>query len=365
MLDDLRVIAVIPARGGSKSVQRKNIRSLGGKPLIGWSIETARVVEEFDRIIVSTDDEEISNIARDLGAESYRRPPELATDEALVIDAIRHLITVLCKEGEAPEVMVLLEPTCPLRSPEEVRQCIRRLVTENLDSVATFEAADQHPHRTWRIVDGKPSPFIAGIDAWQPRQKLPPAFRLSGAVYAFRADRLPESTTALLYGRTGAVITPFAQEAVSRPRTAGLSMTSSIRRFFVDKDVTIRAAMQQLEATEERILFVTDEDGTLFGAVTDGDIRRWILANDSLAGTVEEVCNKQPYAVPTTYRVEDIRRAMLERNIACIPVADEHGRIVDLLFWGQIFKAPSVDIDTESDLIVAQALLARGAFQSQ
>ncbi len=142
-------------------------------------------------------------------------------------------------------------------------------------------------------------------------------------------------------------------------------MTSSIRRFFVDKDVTIRAAMQQLEATEERILFVTDEDGTLFGAVTDGDIRRWILANDSLAGTVEEVCNKQPYAVPTTYRVEDIRRAMLERNIACIPVADEHGRIVDLLFWGQIFKAPSVDIDTESDLIVAQALLARGAFQSQ
>ncbi len=364
MIGGLRVIAVIPARGGSKSIKRKNIRSLGGKPLIAWSIETARAVEEIDRVIVSTDDEEIASIARGHGAEVYRRPPELATDESLVIDAIRHLIGALRTEGEAPKVMVLLEPTCPLRSPDEVRECLRRLAADDFDSVATFEAADQHPHRTWRIVDGAPSPFIVGIDAWQPRQKLPPAFRLSGAVYAFRADRLPEGTTALLYGQAGAVITPLEQGAVPRPQEVPPPTTSSIRLFFANKDVTLRAAMQQLEETEERILFVIDGDGRLFGSVTDGDIRRWILANDSLEGFAEAVCNKHPYTVPTTYRMDDVRRAMLERNIACIPVVDDQDRIVDLLFLGQVFKSPSVDIDTESDLTVAEALLARGVFQS-
>jgi CMP-N,N'-diacetyllegionaminic acid synthase len=364
MIKGLHVIAVVPARGGSKSVKKKNIRPLGGKPLIAWSIETARAVAEIDRVIVSTDDGEISNLARNLGAEVHRRPPELATDESLVVDTIRHLIGVLCMEAQAPQVMVLLEPTCPLRPLDQVRECLRRLAADDLDSVATFEAADQHPHRTWRIMDGTPSPFIAGVDAWQPRQKLPPAFRLSGAVYAFRADRLPAGTTALLYGKAGAVVTPLGQAAVSRFPAATLPMSSSIRLFFMSKDVTLRAAMQQLEVTEERILFVIDEDRRLFGSVTDGDIRRWILTNDSLEGRAEAICNKHPYAVSSAYRMEDVRRVMLERNIACIPVVDEGGRIVDLLFWGQVFKAPLVDIDTESDLIVAEALLARGAIHS-
>jgi CBS domain-containing protein len=130
------------------------------------------------------------------------------------------------------------------------------------------------------------------------------------------------------------------------------------------QEVTPRAAVQQLEETEERILFVIDEDGRLFGSVTDGDIRRWILANDSLKGSTEAMCNKHPYTVATTYHMDDVRRAMLERNIACIPVVDDKGRIIDLLFMGQVFKSPSVDIDTESDLTVAEALLARGVFQS-
>ena len=84
--------------------------------------------------------------------------------------------------------------------------------------------------------------------------------------------------------------------------------------------MTLKEAMQQLEETEERILFAIDEDGRLSGSVTDGDLRRWILANDSLDGSAEAVCNKHPYAVPTTYRMDDVRRVMLERNIACIPV---------------------------------------------
>jgi CMP-N-acetylneuraminic acid synthetase len=292
----------------------------------------------------------------------YLRPPELATDEALVIDAIRHLIGVLRSEGEPSQVMVLLEPTCPLRSSQDIQQCIRQLAADNLDSVATFKPADLNPHRAWRIVDGKPSPFVSGADPWQPRQKQPSAFQLTGAVYAFRADRLPGDTNALLYGRTGAVITTPVKEAVSKPCSEDLPLTSAITRFFVNEDVTLKAAMQQLEETEERILFVIDQDGKLFGSVTDGDIRRWILATDSLEGCVREVCNRCPYTVATIYKIEDVRRVMLERNIACIPVLDEDRRIVDLLFWGKIFKALSVDIDNESDFIMAQALLAHGAW---
>ena len=364
MIEGLRVIVVIPARGGSKSIPKKNIRSFGGKPLLAWTVETAREVLEVDRIIVSTDDAEISDIVRELGAEVYMRPAELATDEALVIDAIRYLITVLRAEGEPVRVMVLLEPTCPLRSSDDIRQCIQRLVMDQLDSVATFKIADLNPHRAWRILDGKPSSFIPSADPWQPRQKLPPAFQLNGAVYAFRADRLPKGTNALIFGKTGAVVTSPSRETILRPCPGNNPlMVSFISRFFVDKDVTLKAAMRQMEETEERILFVIDENGRLFGSITDGDIRRWILSRDSLEGCTQEVCNKHPYTVPVAFRVEDVRQVMLKRNIACIPVLDNHQHIVNLLFWSQVFAAPSVDIDDESDFIIAEALLTRGVFQ--
>ncbi len=208
MIDGERVIAVIPARGGSKAVPHKNIVPLGGKPLIVWPIEIAQSVDLIDRIIVSTDDEAIAAVARRHGAEVYRRPPHLATDTALVIDALRNLIETLTLEGETARVMVLLEPTCPFRSHDDVKACIEELVRDGKDSVATFKPADLNPHRAWIIADGKPSPFIAGANPWLPRQRLPLAYQLNGAVYAFRVDRLPSDTMALLYGRAGAVIMP-------------------------------------------------------------------------------------------------------------------------------------------------------------
>jgi len=208
MIDGERVIAVIPARGGSKAVPGKNIVPLGGKPLIAWSIEVARSVEIIDRIIVSTDDEAIAAVARRHGAEVYRRPPHLATDTALVIDALRNLIETLGAEGEAGRVMVLLEPTCPFRSSDDVRACVEELVKGGKDSVATFKRADLNPHRAWIIEDERPKSFIPGANPWLPRQRLPEAYQLNGAVYAFRADLLPADTMALLYGRTGAVIMP-------------------------------------------------------------------------------------------------------------------------------------------------------------
>jgi N-acylneuraminate cytidylyltransferase len=208
MIDHRRVISVIPARGGSKSVPGKNIKTLGGKPLLAWSIETAKRTPEVDRIIVSTDDADIRAVALDFGAEVYTRPADLATDEALVIDALRDLHNTLKLNGESADVMVLLEPTCPFRIAADVQDCLVALADGPLDAVATFKPAELNPHRAWSIQDGYPAPFIQGVDPWQPRQKLPSAYQLNGAVYAFDISKMPAGTNSLLFGRTGAVIMP-------------------------------------------------------------------------------------------------------------------------------------------------------------
>ena len=208
MLKTDRVIAVIPARGGSKTVPGKNIRPLGGKPLIAWSIDVARQVTEIDRVIVSTDDAKIASTSREYGAEVYPRPAHLATDEALVIDALKNLIQTLESEKEEPAWIVLLEPTCPLRSADDVRDCLKMLAHGDYDSVATFKEAELNPHRAWRIAGGVPEVFIPGAIPWLPRQKLPKAYQLNGAVYVFRAKLLFHEAKSILLGRSAAVVMP-------------------------------------------------------------------------------------------------------------------------------------------------------------
>jgi CMP-N,N'-diacetyllegionaminic acid synthase len=208
MLNGKTVVAIIPARGGSKSIPGKNIRSLGGKPLLAWSIEVARQVSEIDRIIVSTDDTEIGSVARTYCAEVYNRPQHLATDEALVIDALKDLLHMLKAENQIPEWVILLEPTCPLRTADDVRECLGLVAHNGYDSVATFKDAELNPHRAWRLIDGVPEVFVAGAIPWLPRQRLPKAYQLNGAVYLFRASLLAQEANSLLLGKVGAVLMP-------------------------------------------------------------------------------------------------------------------------------------------------------------
>lgn len=208
MIDGLRVVALTPARGGSKAVPYKNLHPLGGKPLLAWPVECALQTPEIDRVIVSTDDDRIASTAAQLGAEVYRRPEHLATDTALVADTIRQLWAQLRVEGEQAQILVLLEATSPFRTPELISSCLRRLVAEQLDSVATFNEADINPERTWRIEEGAPAPFIDGAVPWKPRQLLTPAYQLNGAVYAFFPDRLPAGIPNILFGKMGAVVIP-------------------------------------------------------------------------------------------------------------------------------------------------------------
>jgi CMP-N,N'-diacetyllegionaminic acid synthase len=208
MIDGRRVIAVTPARGGSKSVPYKNLYPLGGRPLLSWPIDCALKTPEIDRVIVSTDDDRIAAAAREFGAEVYPRPVELATDTALVADTLRHLWAQLRAEGESAGILVLLEATSPLRTPELVARCLHRLVDEELDSIATFHDAEINPERAWRIAAGVPSPFIAGAVPRKSRQQLTPAYQLNGAVYAFFPDRFPPAIPNILFGKMGAEIVP-------------------------------------------------------------------------------------------------------------------------------------------------------------
>lgn len=208
MTGHVPVVALIPARGGSKSIPRKNLMPLDGRPLLAWPIGTALATPAIDRVIVSTDDREIAAVARAHGAEVHDRPAALATDTALVIDTVRHVRDTMVAEGRPAAIMVLLEATSPFRSPELVGRCIARMVEEELDSIATFHDAAINPERVWRIDDGAPRPFIDGAVPWRPRQALTPAYQLNGLVYAFRPERLPVGSPGLLFGRMGAEIVP-------------------------------------------------------------------------------------------------------------------------------------------------------------
>lgn len=120
------IIGVIPARGGSKGVPRKNIKSLARKPLIAWSIETALKSGCLDRIIVSTEDKEISEISKKYGAEVIKRPKFLAEDNSPIIETLKHLLSFLEKKNNLPEMFVLLQPTSPLRQLKTISLAIKK-----------------------------------------------------------------------------------------------------------------------------------------------------------------------------------------------------------------------------------------------
>jgi CMP-N-acetylneuraminic acid synthetase len=136
------------------------------------------------------------------------RPAALASDHALVIDALKDLVRTLAAEKEGASVLVLLEPTCPFRSVEDVQGCLELLATGRFDSAATFTDAELNPHRAWKIRDQVPEVFIPGAIPWLPRQELPAAFQLNGAVYAVQIAGLMTSSQSVLFGRVGAVKMP-------------------------------------------------------------------------------------------------------------------------------------------------------------
>jgi CMP-N,N'-diacetyllegionaminic acid synthase len=204
------VLAVIPARGGSKGMPGKNIKDFAGKPLIVHSIEAALKCSLISRTVVSTDDDKIAEVAKAHGAQVIKRPDELAADTSLVIDAIKHAILKVEEEGEGVDIVLLLEPTSPYRRAEDLEKCVQILLEDRADSVATFTDSHVSPNRLWRVSENVVEPYIKGAVPWLPRQKQPKAHELTGQIYGISRKVLfeNEGSISLLLGRKFAVITP-------------------------------------------------------------------------------------------------------------------------------------------------------------
>jgi CMP-N-acetylneuraminic acid synthetase len=183
-------IALVPARGGSKGVPGKNVRMLAGKPLIAHSIDVAKAIPAIDAVYVSTENELIAKTAEGHGAQVAWRPEELAQDNSLVIDAIRHAVDSLEKEGRFVSTIVLLEPTSPIRRADFVKDCLEAVAEGGFESAATFCEGKVSPHRIWSIKDSQVHPFVEGANPWLPRQAQPTGFELTGHVYVFRRENL-------------------------------------------------------------------------------------------------------------------------------------------------------------------------------
>lgn len=207
-----RVLAIIPARGGSKGVKRKNIRSLAGKPLVQYTIEAARQATCIDLLVGTTDDDEIAEVVRGLGCRVLDRPPELARDDTPMAPVIQDAIDQLADEGQRFDIVLLLQPTAPFRTAEDIEIAIELLQSSRRSSlVSVYQVDDHHPARMYTIEDDRLIPVMPEPQA-RLRQALPEVYHRNGAIYAFRTDFF-ESTQCVISEDSIPYVMPMARSA--------------------------------------------------------------------------------------------------------------------------------------------------------
>lgn len=188
---ELRYLAIIPARGGSKRVPRKNLRLLGGKPLLAYTIDAARQSRFLNRIIVSTDDKEIAELALSSGAEvPFLRPSELAQDHSSVISALQHVVDNIEKDGSAVHAVVLLQPTSPFRTAAHIDEAIALFEASGADTVTAVHESREHPYYSWTLDDKRLVPFFSKKHQAMVRQELPCAMVENGSIYIIKRSLL-------------------------------------------------------------------------------------------------------------------------------------------------------------------------------
>lgn len=183
-----KIAAIITARGGSKGVPRKNIRRVHGMPLIAYSIHAALDCRYIDACVVTTDDDEIKEVSKSYGAQIIERPAELATDTSLSSDAVAHSLQHLRELGMFPQYFVLLQPTSPLRTGRHLEECIEGFLESGMASAVSITEAEHHP---WKMLIAgtnglKPLRDFQSLES--PRQLLPKAYRINGAIYCMDSE---------------------------------------------------------------------------------------------------------------------------------------------------------------------------------
>ncbi|TAJ10914.1 MAG: acylneuraminate cytidylyltransferase family protein [Nitrospirae bacterium] len=190
-----RFLGLIPARGGSKGIPRKNLVSVAGKPLIGYTIEAALRSRHLDRVLLSTDDEEIAETGRRIGLKvPFLRPAELAADDTPMMAVIKHALREIAKtEGDQPTVVVLLQPTSPLRTEAHIDAAIELFEKEQADSVVSVSEPLEHPCDMVSFENGTMTLALSAEERWKGRQTYPKFYFVNGAIYIVKTELIGEA----------------------------------------------------------------------------------------------------------------------------------------------------------------------------
>lgn len=243
-----KILAIIPARSGSKSVKHKNIKLIDGKPMLAYSIEHAQKSNYINRIIVSTDSEEYAGIAREYGAETpFIRPDEYATDTALDIDVFVHALQFLKREEDyEPDIVVHLRPTYPIRNVSDIDAMIEMLISNpSADSIRSVSAAKEVPHKMWYLANDRiMTPILQDIpEAYnKPRQQLPRILYQNANIDVVRTSVVLE------------------QHSMSGRKIMGYEMKDN---FDIDTEDDFERASEYLKIKRGGKRFVFDIDGVI------------------------------------------------------------------------------------------------------
>ena len=195
MYQNKKFLAIIPARGGSKRLPRKNVLELAGKPIIGWSIEAGLQSQYIDKVIVTSDDNEILNIAKQFGSDIIKRPEKLSSDTATSFDAIKHTIENI----EPYDYIILLQPTSPLRTAKQIDEAIQLLDEKNANAIVSVCEMDHSPLWSNTLNNSLSMQNFLQEELLNKRsQELDIFYRLNGAIYICKTNKLLEEESFFL-----------------------------------------------------------------------------------------------------------------------------------------------------------------------
>lgn len=281
-----KILAIIPARSGSKTVKNKNIRMMNGKPLLAYSIEHALASTKINRVIVSTDSEEYAKIAKQYGAEvPFIRPAEISGDYSLDIETFQHALQYLQDtECYYPDIVVQLRPTYPIRKIQDIDNMIDMLLTdESLDSVRGISPTKEIPYKMWRLDnDDIITPILTDIpEAYNmPRQQLPKIYYQNACIDVIRTNVI------------------MNQHSMSGEKIKGYRMTQN---FDIDTEQEFQKAEQYLRIQSGNQRFVFDIDGVIAEFQADLDYSK-AKPNQNMIDIVNKLYDRGHYIVLFTAR---------------------------------------------------------------
>jgi N-acylneuraminate cytidylyltransferase len=289
----MNILAIIPARGGSKGIPRKNIQPLAGKPLLAYTIEHARATPAISRVVVSTDDAEIAAVAEQYGAGVIWRPAEISGDDATSESALLHALDHLRdSDGYEPDLVVFLQATSPLRQPDDIQKAIETLRQQGADSL--LSAAPSHAF-LWRLVDGQAEPVNYDYRQRPRRQERAPEYIENGSIYIFKPWVLREQSNRLGGKIALYVMDPLdslqvdepgdlaliEQVMASRRRQPPAPDLSQIRLLVLDFDGVLTDNRVLVDEEGKEAVWVSRSDGWGIARLKEAGIEVMVLSTEA------------------------------------------------------------------------------------